>query len=154
VSYSHAGGHAWADATAPNGFVRGDAVSSPHEYFQSSGDTSVAWDTRGNAYLSCQEFKRGNGVSPDADQSSGFYVYCSTGFGGASFNFTGRPVAEHNDTAGAGNFLLDNRSRLPFVYSHGLEVVDGDAGPVIMWGHSLTVSRSMALWRSSWVGRL
>jgi len=39
--------HAWADATAPTGFVRGDAVGSRREYFQSSGDTSVAWDTRG-----------------------------------------------------------------------------------------------------------
>jgi hypothetical protein len=48
-------------------------------------------------------------VSPDADQSSGFYVYRSTGSGGASFNFTGRPVAEHDDTAGAGDFLLDKQ---------------------------------------------
>ncbi|MCW2945672.1 MAG: hypothetical protein JWR24_2389 [Actinoallomurus sp.] len=109
VSYSRDGGGAWADATTPNGFVRGGAFGTAREYFQSSGDTSAAWDTRGNAYLSCQEFKRGNGVSPDADQSSGFYIYRSTGTGGASFNFTGRPVAEHNDTAGAGNFLLDKQ---------------------------------------------
>jgi hypothetical protein len=34
-------------------------------------------------------------------------VYRSTGTNGASWNFTGRPVAEHNDVAGAGNFLLD-----------------------------------------------
>ena len=109
VSYSRDGGRAWADTTTPNGFVRGGAFGKAREYFQSSGDTSVAWDTRGNAYLSCQQFKRGNGVSPDADQSSGFYVYRSTGSGGASFNFTGRPVAEHNDTAGAGDFLLDKQ---------------------------------------------
>jgi hypothetical protein len=109
VTYSRDGGRKWADATTPNGFVRGDAFGKAREYFQSSGDTSVAWDTRGNAYLSCQQFKRGNGVSPDADQSSGFYVYRSTGNGGASFNFTGRPVAEHDDTAGAGDFLLDKQ---------------------------------------------
>jgi hypothetical protein len=109
VSYSRDGGRAWADATTPNGFVRGDVFGAPRQYFQSSGDTSVAWDTRGNAYLSCQEFKRGNGVSPDPDQSSGFYVYRSTGTGGASFNFPGRPVAEHNDVAGAGDFLLDKQ---------------------------------------------
>jgi hypothetical protein len=108
VTYSRDGGRKWADATTPNGFVRGDAFGKAREYFQSSGDTSVAWDTRGNAYLSCQQFKRGNGVSPDADQSSGFYVYRS-GNGGASFNFTGRPVAEHDDTAGAGDFLLDKQ---------------------------------------------
>ncbi|MCW2903768.1 MAG: hypothetical protein JWO67_6033 [Streptosporangiaceae bacterium] len=109
VTYSRDGGKKWADTTTPNGFVRGDAFGAAREYFQSSGDTSVAWDTRGNAYLSCQQFKRGKGVSPDADQSSAFYVYRSTGNGGASFNFTGRPVAEHNDTAGAGDHLLDKQ---------------------------------------------
>lgn len=110
VSYSRDGGRHWADSTAPNGFVRGTSYGgAAREYFQAGGDTSVAWDTRGNAYLSCQEFKRGSGVTPDADQSSGFYVYRSTGTGGASFNFPGRPVAEHDDTAGAGDFLLDKQ---------------------------------------------
>ncbi|RFU42044.1 exo-alpha-sialidase, partial [Actinomadura logoneensis] len=108
VDHSSDGGRTWADATVPNGFVSGAAFGgAPREYMQSGGDTSVAWDTRGNAYLNCQEFKRGSGVSPDADQSSGFYVYRSTGTGGASFDFPGRPVAQHDDTAGAGNFLLD-----------------------------------------------
>ena len=108
VSYSTNGGAAWTDATMPDGFVRGTAYGGkPREYFQASGDPSVAWDTRGNAYYTCLEFKRGNGVTEDADQSSAFYVYRSTGTNGASWNFTGRPVAEHNDVAGAGNFLLD-----------------------------------------------
>src|SRR6266480_2653765 len=71
ISYSTNGGAAWADATIPNGFVRG------------------------------------TGVTEDPDQSSAFYLYRSTGTNGASWNFTGRPVAEHNDVAGAGNFLLD-----------------------------------------------
>jgi len=110
VSYSGDGGSSWTDSTTPNGFVRGTAFGGvAREYMQGAGDTSVAWDTRGNAYLSCQEFKRGNGVSPDADQSSAFYLYRSTGSGGASFNFPGRPVVEHNDVAGAGNFLLDKQ---------------------------------------------
>jgi hypothetical protein len=110
VSYSTDSGAHWADATAPNGFVRGTAFGGfPREYMQASGDTSVAWDTRGNAYLSCQEFKRGTAVTEDADQSSAFYVYRSTGTNGASWNFTGRPVVEHNDLAGAGNFLLDKQ---------------------------------------------
>ena len=108
LSFSTNGGAAWADATIPNGFVRGTAFGgTPREYFQASGDPSVAWDTRGNAYYTCLEFKRGAGVTEDADQSSAFYVYRSTGTKGASWNFTGRPVAEHNDVAGAGNFLLD-----------------------------------------------
>jgi hypothetical protein len=108
VSYSTDGGARWTDATMPNGFVRGTAYGGlPREYFQASGDPSVAWDTRGNVYYACLEFKRGAGVTEDADQSSAFYVYRSTGTNGASWNFTGRPVAEHNDVAGAGNFLLD-----------------------------------------------
>jgi len=108
-SYSLDGGRDWADATTPNGFVRGTFVGKPREYWQGGGDTSVAWDTRGNAYLSCQVFNRGAGVSPNADQSSAFYVYRSTGTNGASWNFAGRPVAELNDTAGVGASLLDKQ---------------------------------------------
>jgi hypothetical protein len=109
VSYSLNAGRTWADTTTPNGFTRGDFVGKAREYWQASGDTSVAWDTKGNAYLSCQTFNRGSAVSPNPDQSSAFFVYRSTGSNGASFNFPGRPVATHNDTAGAGNFLLDKQ---------------------------------------------
>ncbi|MEC3981957.1 sialidase family protein [Amycolatopsis sp. H20-H5] len=110
VTYSLDGARTWADATTPNGFVRGaDFGGTPREYWQSGGDTSVAWDSRGNAYLSCQVFNRGAATSPNPDQSSAFLVYRSTGTNGASWNFTGRPVATHNDTAGAGNFLLDKQ---------------------------------------------
>jgi hypothetical protein len=56
----------------PNGFVRGTAFGgTPREYFQASGDPSVAWDTRGNAYYTCLEFKRGAGVTQDADHWRG-----------------------------------------------------------------------------------
>ena len=73
------------------------------------GDTSVAWDTKGNAYLSCQMFNRGQPVSPNPDLSSAFYVFRSTGSAGASWNFPARPVAELNDTAAAGTALLDKQ---------------------------------------------
>jgi hypothetical protein len=109
VSYSLDGGKSWADSTTPNGFTRGDAFGAARQYWQASGDTSVAWDTRGNVYLSCQMFLRGLAVSPNPDQSSSFYVYRSTGNNGASWNFPGRPAAEHNDVAGAGDFLLDKQ---------------------------------------------
>jgi hypothetical protein len=110
VSYSADGGSSWADGTVPNGFTRGTAFGGfPREYWQAGGDTSMAWDSRGNVYLSCQQFKRGTSVTNDPDQSSAFYVYRSTGTGGASFNFPGRPVAEHADLAGAGDFLLDKQ---------------------------------------------
>src|SRR4051812_32009377 len=52
---------------------------------------------------------RGQPVSANLDQSSAFYVFRSTGSGGASWNFPGRPVAEHNDVAGAGDVLLDKQ---------------------------------------------
>ena len=107
VSYSLNGGKSWADTTTPNGFTRGDIFGTPREYWQGGGDTSVAWDTKGNSYLSCQLFNRGNGVSPNPDQSSGFFLFRSTHTDGASFNFPGRPVEEANDTAGAGNVLID-----------------------------------------------
>ena len=63
--YSLDGGKTWADATVPNGFTRGTPFGAAvaREYWQAGGDTSVAWDTRGNAYLSCQVFMRGAGTS-------------------------------------------------------------------------------------------
>jgi hypothetical protein len=110
VSYSLDAGRSWADATTPNGYTRGTAFGGKtREYWQSGGDTSVAWDSRGNAYLSCQVFNRGAGTSPNPDQSSAFYVYRSTGSFGASWNFTGHPAAENNDTAGTGAALLDKQ---------------------------------------------
>jgi hypothetical protein len=110
VSYSLDGGRSWTDATTPNGFTRGTAFGgAARQYWQAGGDTSVAWDTRGNAYLSCQVFNRGGATSANPDQSSAFYVYRSTGSNGASWNFPGHAVVEHNDTAGAGDFLLDKQ---------------------------------------------
>jgi len=95
VSYSLDGGRTWNDSTVPNGFVRGNNVNlAPRDYFQASGDTSVDWDSKGNAYLSCQMFKRGRATTGDPEQSSGFYVFRSTQNNGASFNFPGRPVAQ------------------------------------------------------------
>ena len=110
VSYSLDGGRRWADATLPTNFTRGTAFGGkPRQYWQGGGDPSVAWDTRGNAYYACLLFNRGLAVSPHPDQSSGLYLFRSTGTNGASWNFTGRPIAEHADTAGAGNFLLDKQ---------------------------------------------
>ena len=47
------------------GFTRGDGFGGfARQYWQAGGDTSVAWDTKGNAYLSCQMFNRGQPTSP------------------------------------------------------------------------------------------
>ncbi len=109
TSYSTTNGRTWADSTPPISYTRGDAFGFLRQYWQASGDTSVAWDTKGNAYLSCQTFNRGQPVSANPDQSSGLYVLRSTGTGGASWNFPARPVAEFKDTAGEGTTLLDKQ---------------------------------------------
>ena len=45
------------------------------QYWQAGGDTLVAWDTRGDAYLSCQLFNRGTVASANPDLSSGFVIF-------------------------------------------------------------------------------
>jgi len=110
TSWSSDGGESWNDSAVPMNFTRGTAFGGfAREYWQAGGDTSVAWDTRGNAYVSCQVFKRGNTVTEDPDQSSAFYLFRSTGTGGASWNFPGRRISEFNDTAGTGAVLLDKQ---------------------------------------------
>ncbi len=94
-AFSGNGGTSWADSTVPNGFTRGTAFGGvPRQYWQASGDTSVAWDTRGNAYMACQVFMRPGFVTNNPDTSSAVYVFRSTGDAGASWNFTGHPAIE------------------------------------------------------------
>jgi hypothetical protein len=93
-SYSTDGGQTWNNSTVPNGFTRGASFGGvARQYWQGGGDTSVAWDTRGNAYMACQLFNRGDsGLTNNPDQSSTFAVFRSTGNSGASWNFPGRQV--------------------------------------------------------------
>jgi len=106
-SWSTDSGRTWNDSTVPNNFTRGTAFGRARQYWEAGGDTSVAWDTKGNAYMACQLFQRGNATTPNRDLSSAFYVFRSTGNGGASWNFVGRPVQEANDVLGLGNILED-----------------------------------------------
>jgi hypothetical protein len=92
TAYSLTNGVTWNNSTVPNSFTRGIAGNA-RQYWQASGDTSVAWDTKGNAYLSCQLFNRGDVASANPDQSSAFVVFRSTGNNGASWNFPGRYVS-------------------------------------------------------------
>jgi hypothetical protein len=110
VSYSRDRGHTWNDSTVPTGFTRGNATigpgqppfgTAPREYWQAGGDTSVAFDTKGNAYLSCQVFQRGKEVAGNPDLSSGFVVFRSTHNGGASWNFPARFTTFFADITGA-----------------------------------------------------
>jgi hypothetical protein len=107
--YSADSGRSWRDSTPPMTFTRGAVFGGARQYWQAGGDTSVAWDTKGNAYLSCLMFMRGTAVTANPDLSSGLYVFRSTASRGASWNFPARPVAEFADTAGAGGGMLDKQ---------------------------------------------
>jgi hypothetical protein len=121
VYYSLNGGLTWEDGTTPNGFTSGAAFGAARQYWQAGGDTAVAWDSKGNAYLLCQVFLRGLGTTSNPDQSSAVYIFRSTQNNGASWNFTGRPVVEANDVIGSGAILedkpymtVDNHSGSPY----------------------------------------
>jgi hypothetical protein len=111
TSWSVDGGATWQDSTLPTGFVRGTTFGGvAREYFHAGGDPSVAWDTKGNAYFNCQMFMRGPGTTNNPDESSGIYLFRSTGTLGASWNFTGRPVVqtfEADNTFPNGIVLID-----------------------------------------------
>jgi hypothetical protein len=91
--YSTNGGRKWNGTTAPLLFVRGSsltpATGKPREYWQAGGDTTVAYNSEGTAYLQCQVFNRGAGTTQDPDLSSGVLVFRSAN-GGASWDFPGR----------------------------------------------------------------
>jgi hypothetical protein len=123
TSYSTDGGRTWNNSTTPNGFTRGTSFGGvARQYWQGGGDTSVAWDTRGNAYLACQLFNRGDsGLTNNPDQSSTFAVFRSTGNNGASWNFPGHQVTFGYDPTGTGApfedkelLTVDNNVSSPF----------------------------------------
>ncbi len=107
ASYSLDKGRTWNDSTIATSFTRGKVQNvvdfgSTREYWGGGGDTSVAWDSKGNAYLSCQLFNRGSPTTSSPDLSSALVVYRSTQNNGASWNFPGRYVRASNDTEGTG----------------------------------------------------
>ena len=107
TSYSGDGGRTWQDSTVPSSFTRGRVQNvadfgASREYWQGGGDPSVAFDTKGNAYLSCGLLQRGRPTTNNPDTSSALVLYRSTGNGGASWNFPGRYVRASNDTGGTG----------------------------------------------------
>jgi len=120
VAYSMDGGRHWSNGLAPEGFTRGTAFGGvARQYWQAGGDPSVAWDTKGNAYLGCQGFMRGPGTTNNPDFSSAVYVFRATQNNGASWNFPGRPAVEDYDTTGATledkpYMTVDNHEGSPF----------------------------------------
>jgi hypothetical protein len=109
AAYSTTRGASWNNSTVPDVFTRGTPVGKPRQYWQAGGDTSVAWDTKGNAYLSCQLFNRGAATSTNTDFSSAFVVFRSTGNNGASWNFPGRYVFANFDPTGVGTVIEDKQ---------------------------------------------
>ncbi|MGH7904208.1 MAG: sialidase family protein, partial [Candidatus Dormibacteraceae bacterium] len=112
ASYSQDGGRSWTDSTVPMSFSRGAPFGTAREYWQAGGDPSLAWDTKGNAYFSCQVFNRGNTgppppTSPNPDQASGILLYRSTANGGASWNFPGRYATITTNVANNPGVLTD-----------------------------------------------
>lgn len=97
-SFSRNGGQSWTPTTFPADFTNGAAFGGvERQYWQAGGEVSAAWDTKGNAYLACEVFMRGLGVSNNPDSSDGMYVFRSTANGGASWDFPGRPVVENSN---------------------------------------------------------
>jgi len=119
-AFSLDGGRNWADIVIPMSFTRGHTtVGTPpvdfgasRQYWTSGGDTSIAWDTRGNAYFSCQVFNRGKPATSNPDVSSAMLVFRSTGNDGASYNFPGRYVTASNDVAGTGLAPFEDKQYL------------------------------------------
>lgn len=125
--YSTDNGRTWNDSTIPMSFSSGQTsyadFGASRQYWQAGGDTSVAWDSKGNAYLSCQVFNRGlaGAATNNSDISSAFLVFRSQNHG-ASWNFPGRYVRASADVTGSGlqPFLdkqlmtVDNHAGSPF----------------------------------------
>jgi hypothetical protein len=104
--YSVDGAKSWNGGLAPAGFIRGALTGTARTYFQASGDTDVAFDSKGVAYLQCQVFNRGFPVTQDPDVSSGILVFRSDN-NGASWDFPGRVVVASTDSPESGVVLED-----------------------------------------------
>lgn len=107
------GGHSWASALAPSSFTVPDASTPsglfPRQYWQAAGDPSVAWDSQGTAYVSCNAFDRGAPTSTAPDQNNTLLVFRSDNLG-ASWNFASHVLrVDAGATSGptAGLPLLD-----------------------------------------------
>ncbi len=125
--FSVDGGTDWSGTTAPMLFVRGSSLTPPtgnaRQYWQAGGDTDVAFNSHGTAFLQCQVFNRGAGTTQDPDVSSGVLIFRSSN-GGASWDFPGRVAAssyEPNGSAPNGvvledkpMFTIDNRVGSPY----------------------------------------
>jgi hypothetical protein len=102
--YSTNGGGTWSGTTAPMLFVAGSSLTpatpNARQYWQAGGDTEVAFNSEGTAFLQCQVFNRGAGTTQDPDVSSGVLFFRSAN-GGASWDFPGRVAASSYEPNGS-----------------------------------------------------
>src|SRR5437773_2787416 len=110
VNFSLDGGTHWGSGLLPMNFGRGFMGGARH-YWTSGGDTSVAFDSTGEAYLMCQVFVRPFPTNDEGDSvpvagSSGFEIFRSSD-GGASWSFPGNYVVKTAGAANGGLGLLD-----------------------------------------------
>src|SRR5919201_3137945 len=110
VNFSLDGGTIWGSGLVPMNFGRGFMQGARH-YWTSGGDTSVAFDSSGEAYLMCQVFVRPFPTNDEGDNvpvagSSGFEIFRSAD-GGASWSFPGNYVVTTPGGGRGGLGLLD-----------------------------------------------
>jgi hypothetical protein len=113
VNWSQDNGRTWGTETMPMnfGYPILDTGGARH-YWTSGGDTSVAFDSSGEAYLMCQVFDRSfptDETGPTGFGASAFVIYRSAD-GGASWSFPGDYVvtaAGGEGDDGTGVLLLD-----------------------------------------------
>ncbi|HXJ63661.1 MAG TPA: exo-alpha-sialidase, partial [Actinomycetota bacterium] len=67
VDWSMDGGKRWGSTTAPMTFTQ-PGFTNPRHYWHAGGDTSVGFDSSGEAYLMCQVF--GRGATADEEHGS------------------------------------------------------------------------------------
>ena len=129
ASFSLDGGAHWGSGLLPIGFSVGgvDNPSAARHYWTSSGDPSVAFDTRGAAYYSCGVFDRSFPTNdtalcsnPAGSCASGIFIFRSVD-GGASWNFpsgvtgkggTGQVIATPGINSTSGQFTLEDKMYL------------------------------------------
>jgi hypothetical protein len=105
AAFSLDGGAHWGSRLVPAHFTV-PGFTAPRHYWDASGDTSVAFDTTGEAYLMCGAFDRGPGVGDTDDSASALVIFRSND-GGASWGFPGSIVTKTKGTGATA--LLDKQ---------------------------------------------
>jgi hypothetical protein len=104
VNWSLDGGRHWGSQLPPSGFSA-PGFHAPRHYWDAGGDTSVGFDSSGEAYLLCQEFNRG--ATSDLGGDASALLLFRSADGGASWSFPGAIVSESDGTGADGIGLID-----------------------------------------------